>query len=147
MDRKNKTQGFTLIEILVVVALIAILAAVTIVAINPAKNFGDTRNAQRSADVAAILDAVTQYLATSGNTLSGLGTIPNCSGTPAAIGTGSGNVNLSATLVSTYLAAIPVDPSVGSDANVGYTICTTASNRIQIAAPNAENGKTISVQR
>jgi len=147
MTNTKKTKGFTLIEILVVVALIAILAAVTIVAINPAKNFADTRNAQRSSDVKAILDAVTQYLATAGNTLGGLGTIPACSSTPAAIGTGSGNVNLAGTLVSDYIAAIPIDPSGGTAANTGYTICTTASNRIQIAAPNAENGKTVSVQR
>lgn len=146
MKKIKKIKGFTLIEILVVVALIAILAAVTIVAINPAKNFADTRNAQRSSDVAAILDGVTQYQATAGNTLAGLGTLPSCSATPASIGTGSGNIDLSATLVSTFLAAIPTDPS-GNAANTGYTICTTASNRVQISAPNAENGKTISVQR
>jgi len=142
----KKIRGFTLIEILVVVALIAILAAVTIVAINPAKNFGDTRNAQRSADVATLLDASTQYLATQGNTLSGLGTIPTCP-TVATIGTNSGNVNLAAPLVPTYIVAIPFDPSVGTAGSTGYTICITASNRLQIAAPYAENGKNISVQR
>jgi len=70
-DWKNY-EGFTLIEILVVVGLIAILAAVTIVAINPAKNFEQTRDAQRSADVTAILNAVTQYTSEQGNTIESL---------------------------------------------------------------------------
>lgn len=146
MTNSIKKKGFTLIEILVVVALIAILAAVTIVAINPAKNFGDTRNAQRSSDVATLLDAVTQYLATQGNSLSGLGSIPVCP-TTTVIGTNTGLINLTTQLVPTYIVAIPIDPSVGTAGSTGYDICTTASNRIQISAPNAENGKTISVQR
>ena len=134
---KNK-KGFTLIEILVVVGLIAILATITIVAINPGKNFRDTRNTQRRADIGEILDAVTQYAAEDGNSLAGLGTIPLCTATPAAIGTGSGNVNLSTVLVDEFIAAIPKDPSNGTDANTGYTICQTAGGRVQIAAPNAE---------
>ena len=57
----KKLEAFSLIEILIVVALMIILATITIIAINPAKNFQDTRNAQRSSDVSAILNAVTQY--------------------------------------------------------------------------------------
>lgn len=69
MDRQQKYSGFTLIEILVVVGLIAILAAITIVAINPAKNFEQTRDAQRSSDVTAILNAITQFTSEEGNTI------------------------------------------------------------------------------
>jgi len=143
--KTNQYQGFTLIEILVVVALIAILAAVTIIAINPAKNFADTRNATRSADVAAILNAVTTYTAEEGNALGDLGTVPLCTIAPAAIGTGG--VDVAASLVDTYIVAIPIDPSGGDDADTGYTICQTAGARVQIDAPSAENGKTITVKR
>ena len=144
---KRTYQGFTLIEILVVVALIAILAAVTIVAINPAKNFADTRNAQRSSDVAQILNAVTQYTSEQGHSLSGLGTIPLCTTTAAHIGTTSPNVNLSTALVDSYIVAIPKDPSGGTDGDTNYTICQTAGGRVEINAPGAENGKTINVKR
>lgn len=147
----SKYEGFSLIEILIVVALIIILATITIVAINPAKNFRDTRDAQRSADVSQILNAVTQYTSEEGNSLSGI-TIATCVvgdtnvGTP--IGTGTGNANLSSVLVDEYIVEIPKDPSVGTDANTGYIICVTAGGRVQITAPNAEGeGKVISVKR
>ena len=134
-------------EILVVVALIAILATITFVAINPAKNFSDTNNAQRNSNVGEILNAVTQYTSVQGNTIAGLGTIPLCTDAPAAIGTGAGNVDLAAVLVDEYIVGIPTDPSGGTAEDTGYTICQTAGSRVEISAPRAENGQTISVKR
>jgi len=146
MENPNRKSAFTLIEVLVVVALVAILAAITFIAINPAKNFADARNTQRSSDVAEILSAATQYTSTQGNTVAGLGTIATCP-TQTVIGSGAGNLDLSTTLVDTYIVGIPTDPSVGTAANTGYTICKSASGRLTVTAPNAENGKTISVKR
>jgi len=92
MPRKQYLKGFTLIEILVVVALIAILAAVTIVAINPAKHFSEARDAQRSSDVTQILNAVTQYAGEEGHSVDDF-TISTCP-TPTILGTGTGALNL-----------------------------------------------------
>jgi len=147
MLNSRKTKGFTLIEILVVMALIAILAAITFIAINPQKNFADARNTQRQSDVREILSAITQYGSESGNSYSTLGTIPTCTtnvNNSAIIGTD--NVDLASKLVTGYIVSIPVDPSNGTAANTGYKICTTGG-RIQIDAPNAENGRVISVKR
>lgn len=143
----KKLKAFTLIEVLVVIALVAILAAITFVAINPAKNFADARNAQRSSDVAEILNAITQYTSEQGNSITTLGTIPLCTATPARIGTGTNNINLATTLVEDYIVGIPRDPSGGTDADTGYTICRTANGRVTISAPNAERSKVISVRR
>jgi prepilin-type N-terminal cleavage/methylation domain-containing protein len=151
MPQAKSVKGFTLIEILVVVALIAILTAITFIAINPAKNFADTRNAQRSSDVTQILNAVTQYTSEQGNSLATLSAaIVDCATDNTPIGTSG--VNLAA-LVPTYIVGIPLDPQLigggtGDAADTGYTICSTGG-RVQISAPNAEGAKAglISVKR
>lgn len=76
--------GFTLIELLVVIGILAILLAITLIAINPNKHFQDTRNAKRSSDVAAILDSIYEY--ESSNNGSQPASLANVGSTPAAIG-------------------------------------------------------------
>lgn len=151
----KKHGGFTLIEILVVVALIAILAAITIIAINPAKNFRDARDATRRSDITNILSAMSQYLADGGSfAADGDGdAIPDCSATTGAteieVGEGAGvyDIDEGGRLVPTYLVAIPVDPSTGDATATGYTVCQQgASGRYQVAA-TGENTATMSVQR
>lgn len=144
-NRLNK--GFTLLEILLVVAAIAILAGIVIIAINPNKQLGDTRNAQRQADVNTILNAVYQYA------LDNNGTLP-ASITSSATeicstgGSCSGLVDLSVlTLNEKYLVAMPRDPQSPTGNSTGYTIMTTANGRVTVAAPDAEQGKVISVSR
>ncbi len=148
MERK-RYEGFSLIEILVVVALIIILATITIVAINPGKNFRDTRNAQRASDVNSILNAVTQYT-TDGKPLSAFGTIAECTDGATPIGTTTGGTHADLTTLTEaandYIVSIPMDPSGGTAEDTGYTICTIGT-RVQIAAPNAEDGKEIVVKR
>src|SRR3954468_500341 len=56
-------KGFTLIELLVVIGILAILLAITLIAINPARQFSQANNTKRSSDVNAILNAIGQYQA------------------------------------------------------------------------------------
>lgn len=65
---RSNQQGFTLVELLVVIGILGILMAVTIIAINPIQQFQNARNAQRQADVTTILDGIYEYEASNTGT-------------------------------------------------------------------------------
>ncbi len=141
MKTKYK-KGFTLIEILLVMGIIAILAAVVIVAINPARQFAQARNSQRTSNVFSILNAVSQNMADHQGVFEcTAGVIP----TTATVLKSSGGYNIYDCIVPTYLPALPFDPSANgahvtnaSDYYTGYTISLdTTTNRITVAAPEA----------
>src|SRR5436190_20047022 len=54
-------KGFTLIELLVVIGILAILLAITLIAINPARQFGQANDTNRRSSVTQILNAVGQF--------------------------------------------------------------------------------------
>jgi len=136
--KKSKKGGFTLIEILVVIGIIAILAAVVLIAINPARQFAQANNSQRTANVNAILNAVGQYLADNKgqftSCLSGIST----SSTVITVGTvGGASIDLGC-LTPTYLPSFPFDPAATSASTTDYYIAKDASGRITVSAPSTQ---------
>ncbi len=150
--RKQKQQGFTLLEVLLVVAIIAILAGIVIIAVNPNRNLGDTRNSQRSADVSTILNAVYQFsLDNNGALPAGIPQAPAAAGEICGATSCGTLVNLNDLIADgRYLVALPQDPqcpdACATD-GIGYTIQRDANNRVTVAAPDAELGRTITVTR
>lgn len=140
-------KGFTLIELLLVIGIIAILASIVIVAINPTKQLGDARNAQRRSDVNTILNAVYQYAIDNDGNLPS--SIPDTSADEICA-TGSADVaecvDLDA-LTGSYLVRIPRDPQALSATGTNYFIVEGAGGRITVSAPGAEQSESISVTR
>ncbi len=147
---RNDRKGFTLIEVLLVVAIIAILAGIVILAINPSKQLGDSRNAQRTADVNTILNAAYQYSVDTNTVPS---TITTTSTEICATGASSCTGLIDLSVLSTnakYLVSIPKDPQCNANCatyGTGYKISKDANNRITVTPVATENSKTISVTR
>ncbi len=150
----SKNKGFTLIEILVVIGIIAVLAAIVIVAINPAKQFAQARNTQRTSNVESILNAVGQRMADNKGVFEGSfdANLYDCDELPTSItnitsnnGTGAlsdpvaGSGDLGC-LVPTYISVLPTEPVSGG---LVYTIELLANGRVQICAPEAANENAI----
>jgi len=144
------------LEILLVVAAIGILAGIVILAINPGKQLGDTRNAQRRIDVNTILNAVYQYGLDNNGNLSTLN-LPTATACVNALNeicklnaTCTNFVDLGALVGPTekYLVSIPIDPSGGTANGTRYGISQSATGgRVTVCAPSAEQNATISVTR
>ena len=149
-------KGFTLIEVLVVIGIIAVLAAIVLVAVNPARQFKLARDSQRVSNVNALLNAIHQNMAEHRG-------IFTCNGTPKVIPTNSTLVRDSSTgvsdgdiascIVPDYISSVPFDPYITSahfssttDYNSGYDIFRDANGRIT-ASSTGELTQTISVTR
>ena len=140
MSLLGRMRGFTLIELVVVIGVIAILAAIVLVAVNPGRQFAQSRNAQRHNDTTQLLNAIHQHSIDNNGTITALVTA-------TAQDAGTGGANLTTILVPTYLSAMPVDPSGGTAATTGYTVVRDTSNRVTVTATSAELSQTISATR
>lgn len=133
MKQFKKIRGFTLIEILVVIGIIAILASVVIIAINPARQFAQARNAQRQSNIESILSGIGQNLADH----KGITTCVGITSATSTIGTGSGNLDLSTCLAAYIPTGIPMDPTSGTEADTQYQISVDGSGRYLVCVPNS----------
>lgn len=128
---KNQ-KGFTLIELLVVIGILAVLLAITLIAINPQRQFAQANDTRRASDVNALLNAVSQYSADHKGNISALGITT----TPTLMGKASGEIDFCAAVVPTYIAALPVDPQTGA-----YTDCTAYETGYKISQDTSGTGR------
>ncbi len=147
-------SGFTLFEIMLSIAIMAILLVLIVFFIDPAKQFAKARNTRREVDVATTLTAISRNIGDNKGSFScSSGALPTSSMKMAS--TGSSTYDIAPCLVPTYLDTLPYDPNATSshytsvtDYDTGYNIVRNAtSGRITVNAPGAELGKTISITR
>lgn len=158
----KRFKGFTMIELIIVIAVIAILAGAVFVAMDPARRLHEARNARRQTDISTVLDAVVKYQADNQGThystvaavTTGkyvlIGTTANddglctqestaadaCANTATSSGTAD-CVDLSA-IGTSYLGRAPYDPKTGSAANTRYYLLRDSNNAITVGVCDEE---------
>jgi len=147
LKKISKNKGFTLIEILVVIGIIAVLATIVLIAINPARQFAQARDTQRVSNLNVILNAVGQKTSdckgkfnASNTECPSIGGVacpplpgPLLSDAETIVTSGTG-LNLSC-LIPTYISSMPSDPIIGTSISTGYRIyqdAVTSGGRIHV---------------
>ncbi len=159
MNKLKTTHAFTLLEMLLVIAMIAILAGIVIVAINPGRQLAQARNTQRASDLRAIHSAVNQYYIDNKEWPSDLETYTTLTeicdtGTatkPHTIDCDTDDLIDLSSLVPTYISEIPTDPQITASLpfintahaqttnGAGYEMLLDASSQsLVLIAPKSE---------
>jgi type IV pilus assembly protein PilA len=160
MFKINK-KAFTLIELLIVIAIISIIASVVFVALDPLTRFRDSRDAKRWADINALLSAIKIDQVDNGgsymSTITAMTTGQVYMITDGVVSTGcdAGNavcgtdvtatancVNVAELVQQGYLGSVPLSPKGArqwTSSLSGYTMERGANGIITIRACEAEN--------
>lgn len=131
---KPTNKAFTLIELIIVIAIIGLIASAVFVSVNPAQRIGDAKDAVRAADKVAIEKAIQQSIADGRVIPTSIASLPE--DTPYMIVTEGGStsgaaecatldqainrVNIAAD-ISSFIVQIPVDAEATGD-DTGYYI-------------------------
>jgi len=140
-----KKGGFTLIELIIAVGIIALLAAISVVAINPAKRIGQSNDSQRWADLTAISKAVELYTADNGTLPSDFAVTNIAQGEKLVLCSSAASLTCDgqteACLVvndtdflGSYLPDLPIDPDKSTITDTGYYVTRGGGDNLMLGA-------------
>jgi len=141
---KSRHAGFTLLEILLVVAAVGLLAAIVFVAINPNEQLAKVRDTERQSEVDTLHDAIRQYSTDNGGTYPSI--IAEMSNAEAKEICADGVsdeacINLTDDLTPEYLAEVPSDPQ--ADGTGSEYVVSKQNDRVRVSAPEAEESEDV----
>lgn len=146
---QKKGEGFTLLEVLVVISVVCIIFGTLLIAINPRALLQKSRDAKRMQDLDAMFKAINLALADGEITLTPTVECSDCTsstGSPDADGTGYIKFNIVAGkqgLVRYGIDRLPLDP-LNRNANV-YSFGSTATGfEIDTVLENPDNAPKMS---
>jgi prepilin-type N-terminal cleavage/methylation domain-containing protein len=114
--KKNKDKGFTLLELLIVIAIIAILSVALVIVLNPAETLKKARDAQRISDLSTMKTAIGLYLTNTAAPLIG-GTVVSTAYVASNLG-----------CKATPTAAWATDGAAASSPRIYYSLTGAADN-------------------
>jgi prepilin-type N-terminal cleavage/methylation domain-containing protein len=132
---EKKTGGFTLLELLIVISIIAILSVALVLVLNPAEALKKSRDAQRISDLSTMKTALGLYMtSTSTPYLGGLTSNAGCKTTPTSAwltANGNGSIYYSLPTGTGTVAPLTLD---------GTTVVTTFAKNVATPALVDGNG-------
>ena len=152
-------KGFTLIEILIVIAIIATLAVLVFASLNPAQRLKDARDSKRVFATSSILTAIHAYIIDNGGSLpSGLSVGMSeaqlgTAGSGCGISSGGCSVSTAAcldlsTTLARYLKTIPIDPDgTASASKTEYAVGVDTNGIVTVKACGTEGSTNISASQ
>lgn len=145
----NNESGFTLIRLFIIIGILMIFSAMTIVVIDPGRQFSMTRNDQRRDDVGIISDIIRQRNVDSQKSSECVADqLPE----NLTVIKSSGGYDMCPCFVPTRLDKMPYDPQKGfysscADYDSGYRIMRDSSGKVTVDAPGAEIEEVITLTR
>ncbi|MBI5079525.1 type II secretion system protein [Candidatus Wolfebacteria bacterium] len=135
-------KGFTLLELLIVIGILAILTAAVVVVLNPAQLLAQARDSQRLSDLSSVSSAINLYLTTATSTTIGTGPYSTANATCGFSSTTTCTVSTSTAVNSTGWVRVDLTQSSGGSPLPALPIDPTNSATYQYAYIGNDNVKT-----